>query len=123
MLLGATALVLLAGCDLTGSTDPAQPAELLPTAHAVDAFVGTAGQPLADSVGVSVHDANGNVVRGAAVIFSPEAASGSVSSSVVISDRNGIAKVVWTLGPTPGDQYLTVTAGEASTRFGASVQP
>lgn len=119
LLLGASALVLLAGCDLTGSSDQAPPADLLPTAHGPEGYVGVAGQPLPAPIGVSVTDAEGNYLRGVAVIFSTDPGSGTVSPNVVITDRNGIAETNWTLGPTPGEQVAVATAGEVQMRFEA----
>ncbi|WP_423925905.1 leucine-rich repeat domain-containing protein [Candidatus Palauibacter sp.] len=72
---------------------------------------GFAGQRLPAAVGVRVLDGADRPIEGALVRFVPE--SGSVHRDSVRSLRDGWAAVGWTLGRTPGEQRLEVTAGGA----------
>lgn len=123
VLLAGTAMAFLAGCDSTGSSNQAPPSELLPTAHGPGGYQGAVGQPLVDSIGVVVYDAQGNELAGVAVTFSAGAGSGSVSPTVVVSGADGVAKTRWTLGTAAGDQAVIATAGGATYRFDAHVTP
>jgi hypothetical protein len=72
--------------------------------------VGAAGQVLAAPI---VARAIGVVpsiskIPGTEVYFEPEPGSGSVSPSTATADADGIAQVLWTLGPEPGEDTLIV---------------
>ncbi len=91
-------------------------------AAALEAFGGgqrtTPGQPLLDPVGARALDAGGAPVSGATVGFEPAPGSGRVEPREATSDSAGVARIVWTLGPTPGRQALRAVAAEG----GASVE-
>ena len=69
------------------------------------------GLSLLGPVGARVLDAGGAAVSGVAVRFEPGMGGGSVEPDEVRSDREGLAAVVWTLGPGPGRQTLAASAG------------
>ncbi|MBT8402869.1 MAG: Ig-like domain-containing protein, partial [Gemmatimonadetes bacterium] len=76
---------------------------------------GVRGRPLATPVQVRVVDAFGNSGAGVPVRFEPGAGAGSVTPMDAVSDGEGRAATVWTLGGSAGLQILTVGAGTALT--------
>ena len=65
-------------------------------------------------VGARVLDAGGAPVSGVAVHFEAGMDGGSVEPGEAQSDREGLAAAVWTLGPEPGRQTLTVSVEGAA---------
>lgn len=116
-LLGAA---LLASCDNpTGGSTSA--AAILPVSAA--APTGIAGQPLADSVSVVVHDARGRPVAGHTVTWTVTTGGGSVSPATSVTSAEGVARTRWTLGPAAGEQRLQAAASTSmTTTFVASAQ-
>ncbi len=118
---GATSLV----ARLAGSEAAIQvPATALPAAPAKLRFAsalgaGTAGQPLARTLQVSVTDRFGNPVPGAVVSFRPSA--GRVSPLRAATDQQGIAMTRWTLGLSAGKQTLVAEVKATRARVGLSV--
>lgn len=81
---------------------------------------GTAGQPLAKRVTVTVTDVYGNPVPGAVVLFT--AKSGTASPRKTAADAHGVANTRWTLGRTAGDQSLGASVvGSSGARATLSV--
>ena len=74
--------------------------------------------PPGASVRVSaiLQDRNGHPVSGAEAVFQVEEGGGTVDAGSVVADAQGRVATTWTLGVT-GEQALSITAGEASTRF------
>lgn len=72
-------------------------------------YLGTAGEPLPDSVEARVVDRGGLPVPGVAVSFSVDERSGIVSPVVVQTDENGYARVEWTLGTQLGSNAVEVS--------------
>jgi hypothetical protein len=70
---------------------------------------GQAGQTLANPLQVMVVDQEGNPFSEVKVNFAANN-GGSVSQSQAITDDNGIASVIWTLGGTDNTQTVNVTA-------------
>ena len=68
-----------------------------------------AGLELPKPVAVRVWSRGGTPLEGALVRFYPFYGSGEVASEEVRTDAAGIAETRWTLGPTPGRQYLRVS--------------
>ena len=67
------------------------------------------GFSLPGRVGVKVVDAGERAVAGTEVRFSVRAGGGSVDPETVVSDAEGLASAAWTVGPTLGEQKLSVT--------------
>jgi hypothetical protein len=65
---------------------------------------GTAGQVLADSIRVRVHDQYGNLAVGVTVTWAATTGGGSVASATTTTDAQGIARNAWTLGTAAGPQ-------------------
>ncbi|HEV8449105.1 MAG TPA: Ig-like domain-containing protein [Gemmatimonadaceae bacterium] len=77
---------------------------------------GTAGQQLANPISVHVTDQNSNALAGVSVAWAVVGAGGSVSTASSLTNANGDATVLWTLGTAVGLDSLT-----ASIATGASV--
>lgn len=71
---------------------------------------GKVGIVLLDPIVVKVFG-SGTFLPGETVYF--EVAEGSVSPASAVTDEDGLASTIWTLGPTVGIQTLTVTAFKA----------
>lgn len=75
-----------------------------------------AGRRLPQSVTVQVLSRGGLPVPGAAVSFATEYAQGEANPAAATTDRDGVARVWWSLGPQAGRQHLVITvAGVDST--------
>ena len=73
------------------------------------------GKPVATRPSVTVTDANGNGVQGAAVAFAVTSGGGSATGTSATTNSSGIATVgSWTLGGTPGANTLTASAAGLS---------
>jgi adhesin/invasin len=89
-----------------------------------DGQIGTVGQPLPNPITVHVTDVNGNSAANSIVTWTVLSGGGSVSAAASITDANGNASVIWTLGPTVGTQ--TIRAAISSGNFvdiSATAQP
>jgi endoglucanase len=102
---------LLSACgggDGGGSGPPTGPGPTPPTLSAVGntQLSGAPGYALDDSVAVRVTSATGAALANTSVAFEVSAGGGSLSSTAVITDADGIARTVWTLGPQEGANSL-----------------
>ncbi|HEY2164653.1 MAG TPA: Ig-like domain-containing protein [Gemmatimonadaceae bacterium] len=77
---------------------------------------GTAGQQLANPISVHVTDQNSNALSGVSVAWAVVGAGGSVSVASSLTNSNGDATTLWTLGTAVALDSLT-----ASISTGASV--
>ena len=77
---------------------------------------GVAGQQLANPISVHVTDQNSNALAGVSVTWAVVGAGGSVSAASSLTNANGDATVLWTVGSAVGLDSLT-----ASIATGASV--
>lgn len=112
----------LVACGETGPSEQLPPAAVTNVTGAP--LAGPAGAALAERVVVRVQDANGNPLPGVAVTFSVTATGASVDPANAITDERGEARTRWTLGRTPGQQTLTVTAaGSTSVQITATAGP
>ena len=89
------------------SADPLEPEKIVPiqAERQTGAMMGAVGEPLANPLFVQVFDPLGNPVPDLEVTFSATAGGGSFAGSqqsVAITDEEGKASAVWTLGPEPG---------------------
>jgi hypothetical protein len=117
----AIGLLLLGSC----STEPCACPPVLEgiTVVAGNHQVGTAGQALADAVVVRADQLvpfEAGLV-GRTVHFLPQPGSGSVSLSTVSSGADGLAQVVWTLGPDLGEDTLFVRLDSPDMDLGEAI--
>ena len=80
-----------------------------------------AGTILEDPVEIWAFDQDGDDLSGVTVNFS--VTEGSLSKSTVLTNSNGEASIVWTLGPTNGTQTLTITADKPKGYIGIGGTP
>ncbi len=90
----------------TVSVTPRTPASITKTSGTE----GTAGAP--HRVSVEVRDEQGLGFAGVPVTFTVTDGGGSLSSSNVVTDSTGAAGTTFTLGATPGENSLSVSAAE-----------
>jgi hypothetical protein len=69
------------------------------------------GQQPTYPLAVKATDAAGNPVSGVAVTFAVTAGGGSVNPTSIATDAQGMAATTLTVGPTPGVNTVTATAG------------
>jgi adhesin/invasin len=112
-----TALAFLAACGETGPSEQIPPAAINNVTGVP--LQGPAGDVLAERVIVRVVDAASNPLPGVTVTFTA-AAGGSVSPATSVTNDDGEASTRWTLGPTPGNQALSVSAGGQSVQITAT---
>ncbi len=102
---------------LTASSDGASasiPAEVFLVAASARLLSGgdqraPAGRRLPQAVAVQVLSRGGRPVPGVRVSFATELAQGKVDPDTVTSDRDGRARVTWSLGPQAGRQRLVAS--------------
>ncbi len=108
-------LVLVAMAAACGAESPTESAVVEGSLLSVagDGQVGSLGRPLSDSLIVKVANPSGDGVPGVTVRWSASS-TGMVSSTAVVTDAEGLAKVQWTLGRTTGEQTATEQDAAAS---------
>jgi adhesin/invasin len=113
---GVASLILLGAC---GDKDVVnvipRVATSLTVSTASQGQTGVAGAALATPISVRVLDQNGNAMSGVTVSWAAGTNSGSVASASSVSDANGDATVVWTLGNTAGANTLTASLANGAT--------
>ncbi len=80
---------------------------------------GDIGDTLLDTIVVRVVDAGGSAAESVAVSFTPAPGHGMADPGSALTDAEGLARTVWTLGPTEGEQSLTAAAGSVSVSVSA----
>lgn len=75
---------------------------------------GPAGQMLPAPLVVAARDQFRNPVSGVRVTWAVATGGGSISATVDFTNSSGQSGVRWTLGPTPGQQTATASAGTLS---------
>ncbi len=112
----ALVTAVVAGCQSSDSSNMVTPfAPAVPTATNIVANAGsdqqsdTAGRTLPKPVAVHVADQSGTAMPGVMVTWTVTAGGGSVASPTSVTDANGNATAIWTLGPTIGQNMLTAT--------------
>ncbi|HWE42842.1 MAG TPA: Ig-like domain-containing protein [Gemmatimonadaceae bacterium] len=108
--LAALPFILAAGCFPEGATDPLSEAGTM-VARAIPPAASLVGSPAAPAPSVFVSTNGGKAVAGAPVTFTVTAGNGTISASLVKTDKQGIASVAWTYGSVPGANVLTATLG------------
>jgi hypothetical protein len=68
---------------------------------------GTVGAMIAESLAVRLTDVRGHPIENAAVAWSVTAGAGTLSAPNTRTDRQGVARVAWTLGRQPGENGAT----------------
>ena len=86
---------------------------------------GLVGEALANPFIVEVRDQSGEPMSGAQVMFSITAGGGTLSTTGAVTDNNGRAESILTLGPDPGTNTVTVsvTGIEAEQSVSATAEP
>lgn len=116
-------LTAVVGCG-SDSTPVGPPTPAVVAKVSGDGQQGSFGQAEPAPLVVSVKDANGNPVSGAAVNWGIVSGGGTLSSSSSITDQSGNASTTWTLGPS-GEQSVKawINVSDApSVTFSAAVQ-
>lgn len=83
--------------------------------------IGGPGQSLPQALVVHVTDSGGNTVVGAQVNWQVTAGAVTLSNVIGLTDNNGDASALATLGNIGGTAQVTVTAGSASATFNLTV--
>jgi len=108
---------LVLGCGGgAGGTDPEPPAqEPAPTLTSLrgNAQDGVTGRRLTQPVAVLARGASGVALPGASISWTPSG-DGTVSAEVTVTDGEGVAEVIWTLGDVEGQQTLTAELSGAN---------
>jgi hypothetical protein len=122
-------LCVLAAASCRETTAPAQWTATSIHAFGGDGQNGRPNAPLDSAIVVRVEDARGAAVTGARVQFSIVAGGGRVSPAEALTDREGLARAGWTLGPlveSTQELAAVVTRGGADplqTTFTAVAEP
>ncbi len=112
--LAALAVIGASACSDNDNTTTALTATTITANAATNAQTGVVGTALAQPVAVIVADQNGAALANATVNWAVTAGGGSVASATSVTDANGNATVVWTLGTTVGtDSLMASIAGGA----------
>ncbi len=114
--LAALAVIGASACSDNDNTTTGLTATTITTSAATNAQTGVVGTALAQPVAVVVADQNGAPLANATVNWAVTAGGGTVASATSVTDANGNATVVWTLGTTVGtDSLMASIAGGADT--------
>jgi hypothetical protein len=111
-------LVFIAGALLSACDLPAGPEispELSLAIVSGDSQIGAPGTELPLPLTAVVQDARGRPVRNQLVNFQITAGGGSVFAGAAVSDRDGVVREWWTLGPEPGVNTLEARAVHPAT--------
>lgn len=74
---------------------------------------GEVNSPLTQPIVVRVTDLLGNAAGGIPVTFSPDPQGGAMQPAAAVTNAQGLAGAVWTLGPVQGTQSATATTVNA----------
>jgi adhesin/invasin len=116
------AVAVACSSDSTTNTVAATPTSLSLASGAQQS--GVVGTALGSPVAFKVVDQNGAPIEGVDVTLTVTAGSGSLSSTIVTTDANGLASVTWTLGTVAGADSLSASiAALPSVSLGATALP
>jgi hypothetical protein len=106
------------------SDEPARPdPPAAVAAFAGDGQPGTVGEALPHPVVVRVTNADGDPLEGVEVVFGAEQGSGAPDQPTTRTGEDGLARMGWTLGETPGAQALfAAVPGLSPVRFTAEAR-
>jgi adhesin/invasin len=121
---GLALAVVLAAVATACSSDNNNSAPLVATSITASAAsqgqTGTVGTALTQAVSVQVMDQDGNPTSNVVVTWLVTAGGGSVPAATSVTDANGNASTLWTLGTVAGVDTLDATvASGASVKIGA----
>ena len=118
-LVGLCALGLGVGACGRDAVPPGPPEEVV--AVSARETRGTVGAALAEPVVVRVLDADGRGVPNVPVRWRSESAQASVTPPEAVTDRDGVSRASWTLGPDAGAQrvsaVVTTVGGPVTIEF------
>jgi hypothetical protein len=100
----------------SGGTDPEPPTqEEAPALTSLrgDGQDGVVGRRLTQPVAILARRATGAALPGASISWAPSG-DGSVSAEVTVTDGDGVAEVIWTLGSAEGQQTLAAALSGAN---------
>lgn len=100
--------VLLAGCGDEG-TDTSIPTDMRKLGG--DGQIADIGSPLPQPLEVVVTNINEDPIDGVTVNWVIESGGGSLSAGASTTDDLGRARILWTLGQTPGVQQVRAFSG------------
>ena len=109
---GLVVAAALAACSSDDGGSPSTLTVAKSAASSGDAQSGTAGQPLANPLRVSVTD--GGVVQNGVTVTWATTSGGTLAPATSTTDANGIAVTTWTLGAGGGAQTATASVSGAS---------
>jgi hypothetical protein len=116
------AVAATVGCVAGEASAPSRPiaAAVVPISDLTRTVA--AGSVVAGGLAVTVTDAGGAPVPGATVAFSVTAGNGTVNPRLAVSDANGRATTVWTVGTIVGANEVTasVEGVQTAVRFAAT---
>ncbi|HOX20249.1 MAG TPA: Ig-like domain-containing protein [Gemmatimonadales bacterium] len=100
-------------CGSSGDGPTQPPPTLVPTTvtKAGDGQAGTVNAPLPANISVTVRDQNGDPMGGVTVNFTVTAGGGRTVGTSAVTTAQGVASVIWILGPASGSNNNSVTAG------------
>lgn len=103
---------MLTGCK-DGTGLQARPAAHISIIN-IDGREGVVGKNLPAAIAARVTDPRGRVAPGHVVSFTVLTGGGSVKSESLTTDADGLARTIWVLGPTAGEQRLEARVVPAS---------
>jgi hypothetical protein len=106
-----------AACGLFGSDVSDVPVPTILTIVAGDGQTATVNQPVPTPVSVHIVDQYNNAMQGYAITWTVRSGGGRVDNTTTVTNLDGNATTVWTLGPTVGTQSLQATTTNALVRI------
>lgn len=108
--------VALAGAACSDTSDVPMPT-ILSINAGVDGQTGVVNQPVPTPVSVHIVDQFGAAMATSPVTWTVRSGGGHVSQTTTVTNFDGDATTVWTLGPTVGPQSLQATTSNALIRI------
>jgi hypothetical protein len=127
ILLMVVAAALVAACNKDNGTNPVEgggPTPILYTLTVDTTLADTATATVGTQVPVRVHLSKAGVaVPGGTVTWKATLGSGKVSADSNVTDANGDASILWTVGDTAGLNTLAIASFDATTAYHAKGTP
>ena len=106
-----------AACGLFGSDVSDVPVPTILTIVEGNGHTGTVNQPVPTPVSVHIVDQFNNALQGYEITWTIRSGGGRVDQTKTVTNLEGNATTVWTLGPTVGTQSLQATTTNALVRI------